>query len=99
MFAEAIQGAKFDATKTIDELDHYLMDLGDFTFFIDQKRYKVAYSLGRKDAVLLRMFVDQYISEEEMKEAMIDAFNLTFYKTSIEIKYPHFTFLIKQLLE
>ncbi|MBQ7074428.1 hypothetical protein IJM86_05285 [bacterium] len=49
--------------------------------------------------MLLRMFEDQYITEEELINAIIEGCKIQFYKPNFEIKAPHFVFWIKDLLE
>lgn len=45
------------------------------------------------------MLEDQYINEEELKNAIIEGLTISFNKSSFQIKAPHFVFWIKDLLE
>jgi membrane carboxypeptidase/penicillin-binding protein len=45
------------------------------------------------------MFEDDYITEEEYKQAEIDSLNIEFKSAAFSIKAPHFVFWIKELLE
>ena len=45
------------------------------------------------------MFEDQYITEEELLNAIIEGRKVQLYKPNFEIKAPHFVFWIKDILE
>ncbi|MBR7036971.1 hypothetical protein IKI14_03775 [bacterium] len=45
------------------------------------------------------MYEDDYITEEDYKNAEIEALNIEFKSASFAIKAPHFVFWIKELLE
>lgn len=61
----------------------------------DDKRYV----WGRKDYVLQRMILDEYITEEQMLEAWREGFNINFHQDPHLIKEPHFVFYVKDFLE
>jgi penicillin-binding protein 1A len=58
----------------------------------------VHYETGRKDVVLARMFEESYITEFELKKALIEGYSYQFTRGSSSIKAPHFVFwIINQL--
>ncbi len=59
----------------------------------------VHYEPGRKDVVLARMFEEKYITEFELKKAIIEWFTYKFTRWSTSIKAPHFVFRIINLLQ
>lgn len=60
--------------------------------------YTVSYTAGRKDAVLNRMYEDGYITEEQLKQTLIDGFNLKLASGKVTIQTPHFVFWVRDLL-
>lgn len=60
--------------------------------------FTVHYQPGRKDVVLARMFEEGYITEFELKKALVEWFSYQFVRWSTSIKAPHFVFrIINQL--
>ena len=98
-FSEAINKADFSGKKRDNSSVSLLKWLGDFTLVIDWKQYFVTFYNWRKDVVLSRMFEDDYITEEEYKQAEIESLSVEFKSASFSIKAPHFVFWIKELLE
>ena len=64
-----------------------------------EDNYNVSYSPWRKDFVLARMMEDNYINEQEFKEAFLEAFEYEFEEDDTDIKAPHFVFNVIQILE
>lgn len=60
--------------------------------------YTISYTIGRKDAVLNRMYEDWYITEDELKQAFIDGLNLKLSSGKVDIKAPHFVFWVRDLI-
>jgi len=54
---------------------------------------------GRKDLALDRMYEDGYITEQELKDAIIQGINVVFRRNVFEIKAPHFVQWIIEELE
>jgi len=98
-FSEAINKADFSGKKRDNSSVSLLKWLGDFTIVMDWKQYFVTFYNWRKDVVLSRMFEDDYITEEEYKQAEIESLNIEFKSAAFSIKAPHFVFWIKELLE
>ena len=69
------------------------------TTTIDGKIYEYVYRPGRKDHVLMRMYQESYIDEQELKTAFIQWLDILFESPSVEIKAPHFVFRVKDILE
>ena len=98
-FSDAIQKADFSNKKSWNSSVNLLQWLGSFTLVVDGKEYYITFYNWRKDVVLSRMFEDDYITEEEYKQAEIDSLNIEFKSAAFSIKAPHFVFWIRELLE
>jgi membrane carboxypeptidase/penicillin-binding protein PbpC len=98
-FTDAIQQADFSNKTSAQSSTNFLVGLGSFTIIVEGKEYYVKYHYGRKDSVLSRMYEDEYITTDELKQAYIDGFTLSFQSSSFPIKAPHFVFWIKEKLE
>jgi len=61
--------------------------------------FTAEYMNGRKDLALTRMFQDGYITDEELKAALIKWINYKFRSHTFAIKAPHFVHWIEELLE
>ncbi|MCK9467474.1 MAG: penicillin-binding protein [Candidatus Absconditabacterales bacterium] len=91
--------ADFSNKKDYSSFSKYYNGLVDFSIYYDDVKYNVKYSLGRKDLVLSRMFQDDYIVEEDLKEAILQGMILELKSGGFPIKAPHFVMWIKKLLE
>jgi membrane peptidoglycan carboxypeptidase len=98
-FRDAIKNADFSNKKGDNASTRFLVGLGSFSILSEGKEYYVKYFNGRKDVVLSRMFDDEYISVEELKQAYMDGIDVTFQSSAFPIKAPHFVFWIKEYLE
>lgn len=58
----------------------------------------VEYEAGRKDRVLMRMYEDSYIDDNQYREALIQGLDYSFQDPKESIKYPHFVFYVKDYL-
>ena len=108
---EALHTAVMDKIKSImDKADFknktdynafskYLNWLIDFSINVDGTKYDVKYSAWRKDVVLLRMYADEYIDEEQLVKSLIDGFDIELKSAWFEIKAPHFVMWIIKLLQ
>jgi len=61
--------------------------------------YYIEYYIGRKDAVLSRMYEDQKINFEEARDAVVAGFEYQFVRRAENIKAPHFVFYVREYLE
>ncbi len=84
-----------DANSVLD----YLKKSLEFDHSYGSGSYTVQYKLGRKDEVLARMYDTKVITNEELKQAIIEWFTYEFKKAKIWLTAPHFVFWIKELLE
>ena len=78
---------------------NYLKDTLQFDYSYGSWSYQVQYKLGRKDEVLARMYDTQFITNEELKQAILEWFTYEFKKARIWLIAPHFVFWVKELLE
>jgi len=92
----------FDAKSTISKWNNafqdYITDLIPKNITINNAIYTIDYTVGRKDAVLNRMYEDNYITQEELKKAFVEWLLLKLSSWKIEIKTPHFVFWIRDLI-
>lgn len=98
-FSDAIQKADFSNKKSWNSSVSLLQWLWSFNLVVDWKEYFVKFYNWRKDVVLSRMFEDDYITEEEYKQAEIESLTIEFKSATFSIKAPHFVFRIRELLE
>ncbi len=63
------------------------------------RNFTVQYITGRKDLALARMYEEGYISESDLKSAVIQWLNYTFRSHVFAINAPHFVHWITDLLE
>jgi len=98
-FTQILSNAKLSDKKTNNAVVKFIDGIWSFTVVIDGSTLKVKYINGRKDLALNRMYEDGYISEEEIKSAIIQSIDYQFRKNVIEIKAPHFVWWIIEELE
>ena len=70
-FANIVTNADFSNKKQNNAVIKYLKGIGSFDITASGTTLKVQFINGRKDLVLTRMFEDGYISEAQLKEAII----------------------------
>lgn len=78
---------------------NYLKDTLQFNYSYSSWSYQVQYKLGRKDEVLARMYDTKFITNDELKQAILEWFTYEFKKARIWLIAPHFVFWVKELLE
>ena len=98
-FSDAIRQADFSNKKSSNSAVNLLSWLWSFTLIVDGKEYYIQFYNWRKDVVLNRMFEDWYITQEEFKEAEIEALSIEFKSAAFSIKAPHFVFWIREILQ
>lgn len=76
-----------------------IRELLRFETTIDNQTYNIRYNMWRTDIVLMRMYDDWYITQEEAIESLIKWLDYDFNKSSVDIKAPHFVFLVIQRLQ
>jgi penicillin-binding protein 1A len=92
----------FDGSSNVSKgnnaFQNYLTDIIPKNITINNAIYTIDYTVGRKDAVLNRMYEDNYITQEELKKAFIEGLLLKLTGGKVDIKSPHFVFWIKDLI-
>ena len=97
-FATIVTNADFSNKKQNNAVIKYLKGIGSFDIVASGTSLKVQFVNGRKDLVLTRMFEDGYISEAQLKEAIIQWLDYQFRKNAISMQAPHFVqWIIEQL--
>ncbi len=98
-FANIVTNADFSNKKQNNAVVKYLKGIGSFDVAASGTMLKVQFVNGRKDLVLTRMYEDGYISEAQLKEAIIQWLDYQFRKNSTAMLAPHFVQWIIELLE
>lgn len=96
--SSVLDDSKIKGKTNSENMLKYLQGLIDFDFLYNNELYKIKYSLGRKDYVLARMYEDNYITIDELKNAVLIGMNYKFGKSKITIDSPHFVFWVLELL-
>ncbi len=96
---EKIKWTTFTFKKKSEEFIAFIRWLLSFEIKNNWEIYKIKYTPWRKDFVLWRMFEDNFITQEQLKETFIWWFNIKFNQKKVEIKAPHFVFYVTELLK
>lgn len=95
---DLINQTNLKSYKDTEKFLNYLANILTFEIQLDTKTYKVEYTPGRKDISLARMYEQSYISEIDIKKAIVEWFTYKFEKNRISIKAPHFVERVKSQL-
>ncbi|MCX6823160.1 MAG: transglycosylase domain-containing protein [candidate division SR1 bacterium] len=99
-FTQIVTNADFSNKKKDNAVIKYLKGIGSFDITTTAgASLKVQFINGRKDLVLTRMFEDGYISEAQLKEAIIQGLTYQFRTNATSMLAPHFVQWIIELLE
>jgi hypothetical protein len=67
----AVSKSDFSNKTDYTSFSKYIKSLLDFSVYLDGTKYNVEYSMGRKDFSLLRLFEDEFITEDELTKAFV----------------------------
>lgn len=81
-----------DSLKSLENATSFSLSYG-------WRSFDVQYVNGRKDLALTRMLEDGYISDTELKNAIIEWLDYTFQSSAFAINAPHFVHWVTELLE
>ncbi|MFA7298574.1 MAG: transglycosylase domain-containing protein [Candidatus Absconditabacterales bacterium] len=98
-FTQILNNADLSNKKSNNAVIKFIAGIGAFSINILGNNLDVKYINGRKDLALDRMYEDGYITEQELKNAIIEGINVVFRKNVFEIKAPHFVQWIIEELE
>ncbi len=99
-FASIINSSDFSNKKSNNDVVKFLKWIGSFSISITWGvTLHVQYNNGRKDLALTRMFEDDYITEAQLKEALIQWLDYQFRKNTVQMLAPHFVQRIIEQLE
>ena len=87
-----------DISKGNNFFQKYVSAIVPSSLMVNSVLYEISYEAGRKDAVLNRMYEDNYIDQDQLKRAFIDGLTLKLKPSRVDIKAPHFVFWIRDLL-
>ncbi len=97
-FTDILNKADLSNKKSNNAVVKFIDGIGSFTVNVAGTNLSVKYTNGRKDLALNRMYEDGYITEQELKDAIIQGITIQFQKNSFPIKAPHFVqWIIEQL--
>jgi penicillin-binding protein 1A len=95
----AIDTMRIGSNANSSDVLRSLQNATSFTLSYGWRNFSVQYVSGRKDLALTRMLEDGYISDLELKKALIDGLDYTFQSSAFAINAPHFVHWITELLE
>ena len=98
-FTQILNNADLSNKKNNNAVVKFIGGLWSFTINISGNALDVKYVNGRKDLALNRMYEDGYITEQELKDAIIEGINVVFRKNVFNIKAPHFVQWVIEELE
>lgn len=98
-FSEILNDADLSNKKNNNAVVKYIGGIGSFSINVSGTALDVKYTNGRKDLALDRMYEDGYITEQELKDAIVGGINIEFRKNVFNIKAPHFVQWVIEELE
>jgi len=98
-FAQILNSADLSNKKNNNAVVKFIDGIWSFTITVSGNALDVKYINGRKDLALDRMYEDGYITEQELKDAIIQGINVVFRKNVFNIKAPHFVQWVIEELE
>lgn len=97
-FTELLRQANLSNKKSNNAVVKFIDGMWSFSLTVAGTSLDVKYKNGRKDLALNRMYEDGYITEQELKDAIIQGITYEFKKNIYPITAPHFVqWVIEQL--
>lgn len=98
-FTQVLNDADLSDKTSNNAVIKFIDGIGSFTVTVAGNTLDVKYVNGRKDLALNRMYEDSYITEQELKEAIVQWLTIEFRRNVVEIKAPHFVRRVVEQLE
>lgn len=98
-FTQILNNANLSDKTSNNAVVKFIDGIGSFSISVEGSKLNVKYSNGRKDLALNRMYEDKYITEQELKDAIIQWLTYEFRRNVVEIKAPHFVRWVVEELE
>jgi len=98
-FTQILDKSDLSNKKSNNAVIKFIAGIGSFTINVAGVTLDVKYINGRKDLALDRMYEDGYITEQELKDAIIQGITIQFRRNVFDIKAPHFVQWIIEELE
>jgi len=98
-FTQILSNADLSNKKTNNAVVKFIGGIWSFSINVSGTNLDVKYTNGRKDLALDRMYEDGYITEQELKDAIIQGINYVFRRNVFNIKAPHFVQWVIEELE
>ena len=98
-FTQILTNADLSNKKSNNAVVKFIDGIWSFTINISGTNLEVKYTNGRKDLALDKMYENGYITEQELKDAIIQGINYVFRANTFPIKAPHFVQWVIEELE
>ncbi len=98
-FSQILNNADLSNKKNNNAVVKFLNGIWSFAITVSGTTLDVKYTNWRKDVALDRMFEDGYITDQELKEAIVQGVTYEFRKNTFPIKAPHFVQWVIEELE
>ena len=98
-FTQILNSADLTNKTSNNAVIKFIDGIGSFSITVGGASLDVKYVNGRKDLALNRMYEDKYITDQELKDAIIQGLTVEFRRNVFEIKAPHFVQWIVEELE
>ncbi|AHB40930.1 hypothetical protein P148_SR1C00001G0116 [candidate division SR1 bacterium RAAC1_SR1_1] len=79
-------------TKSLEAISSFVITEGT-------NNYTITYTIGRKDFALMRMYEDDYITQNELKQAFLEGLTYELRSNKVEMLAPHFVQWVIEELE
>jgi len=98
-FTQILTNADLSNKKNNNAVIKFINGIWSFSLNVWGNTLDVKYENGRKDLALDRMYEDGYITQQELKDAIIQGIDYVFRENTFPIKAPHFVQWIIEELE
>ena len=97
-FKTVLTASDLSRKKQNNDVVKFIDGIGSFKITVAGNVLNVKYENGRKDYILSRMYEDGYITETELKDALVQGMDYIFRQNIFPIKAPHFVHRVTELL-
>lgn len=98
-FAQILNNADLTNKKSNNAVVKFIDGIGSFSITVSGSTLDVKYKNGRKDLALNRMYEDGFITDQQLKDAIVQGINVVFRKNTFPIVAPHFVQRVIEKLE
>lgn len=98
-FAQILNNADLTNKKSNNAVIKFIDGIGSFSITVSGSTLDVKYKNGRKDLALNRMYEDGFITDQQLKDAIVQGITVVFRKNTFPIVAPHFVQWVIEELE